>query len=430
MKLLKTDVLVVGGGMTGVCAAVAAAEMGQHVILIESSGRLGGNFTRSLIGSFNGYTVHDNGQYHMLIRGLGENILNRMREAGGIGDSITLTKLQIIPYDEPILEYVLDQMTEAAGVKVFFHQSACSLECGDRRIKRVTVWGKGGFFDIEANMFVDATGDGDIAAMAGIPSLEDGNGIQFPSMSFYLGGVDMEKAKKLTKQRLGDYMKEASENGEYDLPRIDGTLGILPNNTVRANMGRLKIDGRPINPLDPEEVSWGEREGRRQAFLYLDFLKRHVPGYEYAYIHSLPEHLGVRETRRLKGRYVMTEEDFERCAKFTDGVALSAHPIEQHGQGNTTKWAYLPDGEYVEIPMRCFMPEDIDNLLFGGRCVSARAVAQAAIRAGASCMSMGEAIGTACGLAENCGWDIGRINMRELRKKLAERNTGLKPDEC
>jgi hypothetical protein len=237
--------------------------------------------------------------------------------------------------------------------------------------------------------------------------------------------VNIAVAKQLTKPQLGEYMKAAVANGEYDLPRIDGTLGILPNGLIRGNMGRLKIHDRPINPLDPNEVSFGEMEGRRQAFLYLDFLRSKVPGYENAYIVALPEHFGVRETRRLKGRYILTEQNFVMCTKFDDGVALSAHPIEQHSQGNTAKWVYLPDGEFVEIPLRCFMPEELDNLMFGGRCVSAEPTAQAAIRTGASCMSMGEAIGIACSMAVECGNNIGAVNIKELRRRLVSRGVCL-----
>lgn len=423
--MYEPDVLVVGSGMTGICAAIAAAEEGKSVLLLEQSGKLGGNFTRSLIGSFNGYTTHDNGNYPMLIKGLGERILQRMTEANAIGESITLTKLQIIPYDEPMLEHVLDQLVTEAGVRVLFHQLACDVIVNNNKVDYVVAYGKSGFYGISAKMVVDASGDGDIAAKAGVPSLTDGNGIQFPSTSFYLGGVDMEKAAPLTKPQLGAYMRAAVERGEYDLPRVDGTLGILPNGLVRGNMGRLKLGDRAINPLNPDEVSWGEMEGRRQAFLYLDFLRKNVPGYENAFICNLPEHLGVRETRRLQGRYVMVEEDFQNCARFDDGVALSAHPVERHGAGATTDWIYLPDGEYVEIPLRCLMPEKLNNLFFGGRCVSAVANVQAAIRAGASCMSMGEAIGVAASMAIDNEMSTNNIDVSALRKRLVDRKCGL-----
>lgn len=421
----ETEVLVIGSGMTGVCAAIAASELGKDVILLESSGKLGGNFTRSLIGTINGYTVHDNGNYNLLIKGIGEKILNRMREAGGIGEDITLTKLQIIPYDISILERVLDLLVLENNIKTLFHQYACDVVVENQRIKNIIITSKFGTYSISSKVFVDATGDGDIANLAGVSSLTDGTGIQFPSTSFLMGGVDIKEAKKLTKPQLGEYMKKAVEEGAYDLPRIDGTLAILPNGIVRANMGRLKIDGRPVNPLDPEEETYGEMEGRRQAFLYLDFLRNYIPGYENAFICNIPEHFGVRETRRIKGRYILTEEDFIKASKFFDGVALCAHPIEQHGQGKTTKWAYLPDGEYVEIPFRCLIPENINNLLFGGRCISAEATAQAAVRAGASCMSMGEAIGVAAAMAIECSCDVGKIDTKALRKVLINRGVGL-----
>lgn len=221
---------------------------------------------------------------------------------------------------------------------------------------------------------------------------------------------------------MNEYLKQAFDSGNYDFSRIDGSISLLPRDGIaQANLGRLKIDNHPINPLNDEELSFGQVEGRRQAFLYLDFLKKYVPGYENAYIAVFPETVGIRETRRMKGRYVLTKEDFFAARKFEDGVVCSSWPVELHKSGNATEWVHFPEGEYMEVPLRCFIPEKTENLLFAGRCLSADQVAHASVRCGAPCMCMGEAIGVCAALAVRYDKNVGDVDGKEVKSILKSR---------
>lgn len=329
-----TEILVVGGGLTGVCAAVAASEMGASVILVERNGRGGGNFTSSLVSTFCGYHTVKDGKERLICSGLGERIFSHLSKENAIGRFIYHAKVPVVPVDGPVLIRCLDEMLIKAGVQVLFHQSACDVVLEGNRVKAVIVSEKCGQYAIRCKTVIDCSGDGDVAFMAGVPVLTDGGCTQFPTLVFHLGGVDFAEASKITKRDLDKLLVKAVQTGEFDLPRTEGSLSLMPREgMVQANLGLLKIKDRPISALDIEDISFGQLEGRRQAFLYLDFLRKRVAGYENAYICKFPETIGIRETRRMKGRYVLTKEDFLAARKFSDGIACSSWPVEIHRLG-------------------------------------------------------------------------------------------------
>ncbi|MCL2569463.1 MAG: FAD-dependent oxidoreductase [Oscillospiraceae bacterium] len=425
----STDVLVVGGGLAGVCAAVSAAETGANVILLERNGRGGGNFTNSFVGTFCGYHIVEDEAYKLICGGLGERVFNHLVQENALGRYITYAKVPVIPFDIPVLTRFLDQMLMDAGVKVLFRQLVSDVVVEDNRVASVVVTDKSGQYSIACKAVIDCTGDGDVAFMAGVPLLEDGGQIQFPSMIFHMGGINVEEASKTTKKELAEYQRQAVESGEFDLPRRDGTVSLLPRlGMAQANMGRIKIGDRPIDVFNPEELSWGEMEGRRQSFMYLDFLKKYVPGYENAYICGLPNTVGIRESRRMQGQYVLTKEDFLAAQKFEDGIACSSWPVEFHKAGALTEWVYLPEGEYIEVPMRSLIPEEIENLLFAGRCLSADQTSHAAVRCGPVCMSMGEAAGLAAAELAETGGKAQEIDGGKIRQAMKARGAHFLKD--
>ena len=213
---------------------------------------------------------------------------------------------------------------------------------------------------------MDCTGDGAAAAFAGAQLLEEPGYCQYPSMLFHLSEVNWETAAAISRENLTAISQKAVERRLYDLPRVDGGVVPLPRpGEARCNLTRLVFQGRPLNPMDREEISWGEMEGRRQAYLY-DFLRNQVPGYEMAKVSRLPEFVGVRESRRIRGRYVLTEEDVCGGRKFADGILSCAWPIELHALGSTTHWNALAEGDYYQIPLRSLMAQGFINLYMAG----------------------------------------------------------------
>lgn len=418
-----TDVVVAGGGMTGVCAAIAAAEMGAEVILVERNGKCGGNFTSSLVSSFCGYHTVVNGEESLICSGLGERILSHLIKEDSLGKPIYHFRSNVpyIPFDVPALTGIADEMLVKAKVKVMYHQLVSDVVIEDNRISSVIVTEKGSQYAINCKTVIDCTGDGDVAFKSGVPVLSDGEHIQFPTLGFHLSGVDFDEALKISKKDLGELLAKAKQAGEYDFPRLDGTLVPLPRKGMMyANVGLLIIEGRPVNTMSSEDISFGQIEGRRQAFMYTDFFRKHVPGYKNAYISRFPDFIGVRETRRMKGCHVLTKEDFMAARKFRDGIACSSWPLELH-RAESTDWVNLPLGEYLEVPLRCLIPEEVENLFFAGRCLSADQEAHAAVRCGSPCMAMGEAAGICAAKLSKTSGKAQELDGFAVRNTMKER---------
>jgi hypothetical protein len=173
-----------------------------------------------------------------------------------------------------------------------------------------------------------------------------------------------------------------------------------------------------VDATDVDALSIAEMAGRKQAFEYMRFLHDKVPGYEHAELGGLSTHIGVRETRRIKGEYWLTREDVLKARKFSDGIALCGAPIEEHHAGGDTKWEYLPEGETVDIPFRALRPQHLENVVVAGRCLSASHEAHASIRSIGQCLAMGQAAGTAAALAQN--GNLPELDIGNLRARLLE----------
>jgi hypothetical protein len=200
---------------------------------------------------------------------------------------------------------------------------------------------------------------------------------------------------------------------EYALPRREGSIHetVLPG-VQHANMTRVA----GIDPTDPWQMTAAEVDGRTQVEEYARFLRERVPGYEEAFLLQTSPRIGVRESRRLVGEYVLTREDVLGARDFPDGIARCGAPIEDHDEGDATRWEYIPDGGTYAIPWRCLLPHEIDGLAVAGRCVSATHDAHASVRSMGQCMAMGQAAGTAAALA---GTDVRSLEPGRLRERLA-----------
>jgi hypothetical protein len=241
--------------------------------------------------------------------------------------------------------------------------------------------------------------------------------------------VDIEARRTIDKTRFHALMEDAVNHG-YELPRREGSDHITTVDRMLAtNMTRVKsFEKRAsdvINATDPTFLSDAETEGRKQALEYIRFLRDRVPGYDHAELAAFGTQIGIRETRRIIGDYVLSREDVLCARQFDDQVGLCGAPIEEHGSGGVTRWEYLPDGECVGIPYRTLLPQKLENVFVAGRCFSATHDAHASVRSMAQCMAMGHAAGSAASLCVRQNTDSRSLAFGVLRDRLLFSNAIL-----
>lgn len=421
--LWEGDVAVVGGGSAGSAAAVASARNGARTLLIESAGFLGGTGA-AVLDTFYGFFAP--GGEDRVVGGIAWEICERLLQdqqaflrpnTYGAGTGVT--------YEPDHLKYVWDDVTRAAGVTVLLHASARAVVVDGDRVIGVVLATRGGPYWVSAHTFVDATGDADVAWHAGaaleMPSAD--RKLQPLTATFRLGNVDVSRS---TTAELHALMRAAADSGRYHLPRREGSVHrtVLPG-IVHTNVTRVS----GVNATDPWELSEAEREGRRQVQEYTRFLRDCVPGYEAAYLVSTGLRIGVRETRRLLGQYVLTRDDVMSASDFPDSVARCGAPLEDHDGGDSTVWEYIggdqPNGKTYGVPFRTLLPRAVDGLVVAGRCLSATHDAHASVRSMAQCMATGQAAGTAAALASSSDSSIGDIDPDALRARLIQQGVLL-----
>ncbi len=426
------DVVVVGGGPAGIAASVSAARHGARTLLVERYGFLGGMGTAGGVTNFAGLYGRRGGAMQQLVHGVADDLLARIDAMGGLNtpqDGLQ-GRIRVRSYDTSVYKMAADQLLQQAGVGLLFHAWAAAVirEQGGngRRIAALVVETKSGRQAIRANAFVDASGDADLAAFAGVPfEVGDGHGSGlFPTTMFRVGQVDAPRALAAVGEfkAINDLMAQARERqpGAYDFPR-DGAI-LRPNidpREWRANVTQIRnAAGHAMNGVDARELSAGEVEGRRQVAEYFRFLKAEVPGFAQSAIVEIAPQVGIRETRRIEGLYALTGEDILSSARFDDTIGFNAWPMELHRQGRID-WGFPRDAANAcnDLPWRMLVPREVDNLLVAGRCASMTHEGQSAARASGGCFVMGQAAGTAAaGLGPGT---VRAVDVPALQKKLA-----------
>lgn len=441
---LEVDVLVVGGGPSGLIAAQAAAEDGLKVTLIDSRSFVGGNMTIGLpILGFLGQ------KGNQIIKGIPQKFIDRLKAVDASSEHrpcplhMSLTLVEPEAVKNVGLEMLLD-----AGVNVLLYTFCVGVIKEEDQLKGIIVESKSGREVILAKTVIDCTGDADVAFKAGVPC-EQGNehgGAQPPTLMFCMGGVDTEKLRMSIAEEPRTYltdfipneyfgqnnqfivvglrsvMEKAREAG-YHLP-VERTILItgLREGEVWVNMSRINgVDG-----TNPESLTHGEIEGRKQVEEIQRYLKEYVPGFEKAMFTKMAPFLGIRETRRIVGQYVLTAEDILGCHRFDDSVAVASYPLDIHhpeGGGCTLTWC----GDSYDIPYRTLIPQKVENLIVAGRCISTTHEAMSAIRVMAPCMAMGEAAGRAAKLAIRKNILPSQLNVSELQAELLREGAYLEP---
>lgn len=393
----EADVVVAGGGSAGLAAAVAAARAGASVILLERHGFLGGTMTASTLGGICGLYSLVDGEPLQMVYGFAEEVRSRLEAAGGCRGPLPWLQTASLPYDLFILKTVLEDLSREDRLEVLYQVRLTDVVVEDGEVSHVVAQGRGAPFAIRAKSYVDCTGDAELCALAEGEIDYDAQHLQFPSAMFRMGGVDTSRAAQVTRPEMHALLEEAVADG-YDLPRTAGGIYSVREGIVHLNITKVKVDGRPPNPLDAADLSAAEREGRRQVRTYLDVFRRYVPGYEKAFVLDTGCELGLRETRRIRGDHVMTVEDVLEERRFDDAIGVNCWPVEDHGEGRQTRWVWLSPGGYCQIPYRALLPRGLKNVLVAGRNLSATHDAQASVRVTANCFSMGQAAGTAAAL--------------------------------
>lgn len=421
----SVDVLVVGGGPAGVCAAIAAARIGAKTLIVEHGNCLGGMATRGLVAPF--MTCYDTTGEIMVIRGIFAEIVDRMVALGGaihpsqvragtpFSAWINKGHDHLTPFDAETMKFVLDRMCAEAGVKVLFHSTLVEPIVKSSTVTGVRILGREGIGRISAKITIDATGDGDVAAKAGAPCTfgnpELGK-VQPSTLFFHINNVDTPRLIKDVEAHLHEFRKvngvsyralhwrveEAEAAGEWDINRKSVNIyrGVREDEWA-VNCTRIaNVDATSTQSLTAAEI-----EGRRQVQEMMNFFHKYVPGCENATIKSSASTLGIRESRHVQGEYLLTADDLLQGVVPDDSILVASNSVDVHGRNgaNTTEYRTIENGQWYGLPLRSLIPLELDGLIVAGRAISATSDAAGAVRVMPPCMAMGQAAGVTAAIA-------------------------------
>lgn len=418
---MKYNLIVAGGGLTGVAAAVSAAKEGLKVLLVEKSGCLGGAISNNLVYPFMPYWTKQTGDGTFSKKYLSQGLFKEIKAR----HDKYVDDCKDHEFNSEYLKIVLDDMTSEAGVDVLFHGVVYGVKNDGRNLTEVEVTAKAQKFSVQADFFIDATGDGELFYLAGCDYQlgRESDGLCQPMTTcFRMSGVDLDLFSA-ERQDLQKLYKEKQEKGEITNPRENILVFFgIGEDVLHFNSTRVvKLD-----PTDPFDVSKAEVIARKQIHELISFLKENSNAFHESALISVAVNIGVRESRKLKGVYVLTGDDLINCTQFEDSVALGNYDIDIHSPtGTGTSHRYFAEGEYYSIPYRSLLPKEYDNLLVAGRCLSATHEAQASVRIIPICCCMGEAAGVAVALAKNSGKNVHTVDIGALRRKLKENGAAI-----
>jgi hypothetical protein len=425
---LDADVAVAGGGAAGVAAAVTAARQGLRVALVERYGFCGGGAVAGMSGTVCGlYAASENStKPEQVVFGFADEFVRLLESRGGLGPPVRYGKTWTRVHDPLVWREAADHLLREAGVQVLFHGTVTGALMEGDRVQGLSVFTKQGPLSLNARMTIDASGDADVLAMAGLPTFVGDEGrVQNPTMIFRLGGVDTERfvraygADTIMPEQVSELLRRHHGKG-YFLPRAKIWLftttrpGELLCNCTRV----VGPDGRELNTLIARDFTDAETEGRRQVREYARFFRDHLEGCEQSWVNDTGVQVGVRQTRQGRGTAVLSNQDVMKGAKSADGIARSPWPIELHA-GAKPRVEWLLD-DYYEVPYGCFVPQRGDGILFAGRCLSAQHEAVASARVTAQCFSYGHAIGHAAAMCVEAGREPRELRGADVRARVNE----------
>jgi len=447
------DVVVLGGGTAGLFAGIAAARNGAKTLVIERGGHLGGNIATGMnLGGF------FDGRDRQVVRGIPEELVQRVVSVGGGRGHIFFHDRDrwissTASLDPEWFKHVAFEMLEESTCRLWLYTTFVRSLCEGRLVNEVEVSTKLGIIRLTAPVFIDATGDADLATASGVPFGRGGGARQQAvTCMFRVGNVDLRAVERFMQEEVNTENKTpwTFENcplrasHRYWTPwksypdlaaKWPKQFGVYHHGTpgdVFLNCTHTAIDS-----LDPDDITAGTIRLRKQAVEFMRFLKEHVAGFEHAYLTHVYD-LGVRESRRIVGDYTLTVEDMKTERSFSDVVAMGAYPpdlhdaqrgnilIAGHGFGNALVQEEIEAAESLpynpgyQIPYRSLLPCSHDNLLVAGRCISASFEAQAGTRGMGPCAAMGQAVGTAAAIASRGNATPKSLDVRTIQKQLLQ----------
>lgn len=451
----KYDIIVAGGGPSGTVAAIAAARNGARTLLVERWGFLGGMATAGMVSPI--HTFH-NMRGEQIVGGIPDEIVKRLEKIGGAFPtghprSVYLSSYSHSPFEIESMKQVLQEITVEAGVEFLLHTFITDAVKSNNKVEGIEVANKSGKYTIEAKVVIDATGDGDIAAAAGAQFEKGGSDgkCMAGSLIFRMANVNTDKIIEYIKQHPDEFVlaedpyanttnqelaakfsnvselqvlrgffpivKQAQERNEFFKTRNQVMGGFSPKKgEIFVNMANvLHVDGSNV-----EDLTYAEIETRKQVPTIVSFLQKYIPGFEEAFLVETAPQIGVRESRRITGDYVLTAEDVFECKKFHDGIARGAYPSDVHGPDGGVTHRHVKGGNDYHIPYRCMLPLGLENILVAGRSISAERIAMGSFRVMAQCMAMGQAAGTAAALAVRKGLTPRELDIEQLKTILTK----------
>lgn len=455
LDVLETvDVVVLGGGPGGWSAAVSAAREGARTVLVERYGFLGGMGTEANVNQWSlrvmAPGIREPGP---VVAGIAREVIDRMLPEHGLFEPADVWQENLyseirwrtmFPYDPEVLKWVSLELVQEAGVDLLLHTVALGVLKDGDRISHVTIQNKGGRAAIAGKVFVDATGDADILAWSG-GTFEVERERLGGTIIFWMGNVDLEEAAAYQDlSKMGALLRRAIDNGDLDWGAdlfYSPTVSYAQDQPLGFGFGMCHVPAdypayynrqseirvwaahvRNPDVLSFEGMTHAEVEARRKVRSITHFLQRYVPGFERAYVVSSGAQIGIRETRRSVGEYVLTAEDIRTGTRFPDVVARGVQEEFVHGYG--TDPVFCPPHD---VPYRSLLPRGPTNLIMSGRCISlsGHAAKLHSPRTQETCMAIGQAAGIAAALAAGQDGDPRRVDVKELQRRLIARGASL-----
>jgi len=440
------DIIIVGGGISGSLAGISAARNGADVLVVEQEGYLGGMLTAAGVGPMMSFHAGD----VQIIKGLADELITRLyskgKSTGHIFDTTGYVPT-VTPFDAEAMKRELETMLLESGGTVLYHTMLADVQTQDSKIVGITVCNKQGLVNFQAKVFIDATGDADLSAWAGVACVKGraSDGLCQPmTLNMKFTNVAIDKVKAFVKEnpeqfsRINNHIeiidkssrlsiggfeglfKDAVDEGRITFKRSTDVLFFETNNEgeVIVNTTRV-INCDPTNPVD---LTKAEIEGRRQASELEQFFINCVPGFEHASFVVSGPRIGVRSSRQIIGLYTLTKNDIIECKKFEDRIAYCAYPVDVHPPEGIapakTENEYIPRGFSFTIPYRSLINSSIDNLITVGRCISATYEAQGAIRTTPTVGAIGQAGGAAASIAVKLEIPVSKVPIEKLHDLL------------
>ncbi len=434
----EADVCVLGGSCTGLFAAVRAARLGARVAIVESSNCFGGIATTAMVNIW--HSLYDTTGTKQIIAGLTEEVIDRLERRGAVTRYGKTNPSRGVTFNSEEMKIELDELAREAGLKVYFHTMFVAPAVRDRRLEAAIVENKSGRGAIRARLFVDATGDGDVAARLGCP-VYFANKLQPATACARFSGWD---SLGEWRRRYGELLRE--HGADFGLPAGFAWGCEVPGSDVFM-LAATRVHG--INPAEADDLTHGEMEGRRQVRAIQDILRRSAPGNRVS-LQALPSRLGLRESRHVRCEYSLSGDDVLGGRAFDDAIALGSYRVDIHHQDKPGITLRYLDGkeEYCvpgapnavgrwrpetaenpscyQVPYRALLPQGaFANLIVAGRMIDMDPVAHAAVRVMVNLNQAGEAAGVAAALALEAGTGFPEVPTAGLRAALRRGGSAL-----